>query len=143
MVEPTQKVTLVHSRDKLLSSEPLPDDFKDRSAEVLVEGGVELIVNERVTENVEVEATDGSPRYRLTLSSGKQIFAGKVIFAVSKSVPTTTFMPESTLDANGFVKIHNTYAPRNLIAKSSEAYYCIQYEPAHRLTHGSRTLRSR
>lgn len=107
-VEPTQKVTLVHSRDKLLSSEPLPDHFKDRSAEVLVEGGVELIINERVTENVEVESTDGSPRYRLTLSSGKQIFAGKVIFAVSKSVPTTTFMPESTLDANGFVKIHNT-----------------------------------
>tara|TARA_R110002060_G_scaffold27857_1_gene37780 strand:+ start:313 stop:681 length:369 start_codon:yes stop_codon:yes gene_type:complete len=112
MVQPTQKVTLIHSRDKLLSSEPLPDDFKDRSAEVLVEGGVELIVNERVTENVEVELTDGSPRYRLTLSSGKQIFAGKVIFAVSQSVPTTTFMPESTLDANGFVKIHNTYVPR-------------------------------
>ena len=112
MVQPTQKVTLIHSRDKLLSSEALPDDFKDRSAEVLVEGGVELIVNERVTENVEVELTDGSPRYRLILSSGKQIFAGKVIFAVSQSVPTTTFMPESMLDANGFVKIHNTYVPR-------------------------------
>ncbi|KAK0106199.1 hypothetical protein ONS96_003843 [Cadophora gregata f. sp. sojae] len=108
MVEPTQKVTLIHSRDKLLSSEPLPDDFKDRSAEVLQEGGVELIVNERVTGNIEVESTDGSPRYRLTLSSGRQIFAGKVIFAVSKSVPTTTFMPASTLDADGFVKIHNT-----------------------------------
>ncbi|KAH7370189.1 hypothetical protein BKA65DRAFT_602676 [Rhexocercosporidium sp. MPI-PUGE-AT-0058] len=108
MVSPKQKVTLIHSRDKLLSSEPLPDEFKDRSAEVLRESGVELIVRERVTENIEVESTDGSPRYRVTLSSGKQIFAGKVIFAVSNSVPTTTFMPKSTLDADRFVKIHNT-----------------------------------
>ncbi|KAH9205908.1 hypothetical protein DL95DRAFT_316581 [Leptodontidium sp. 2 PMI_412] len=117
-VEPTQKVTLVHSRDKLLSSEPLPDEFKDRSAEVLRETGVELIVSERVTENVEVESTDGSPRYRVTLSSGKQIFTGKVIFAISKSIPTTTFMSESTLDANGFIKIHNTM---NLLTDSPTA----------------------
>ncbi|KAH7395456.1 hypothetical protein BKA64DRAFT_576812 [Cadophora sp. MPI-SDFR-AT-0126] len=124
MVEPTQKVTLIHSRDKLLSSEPLPDDFKDRSAEVLREGGVELIVNERVTENVEVESTDRSPRYRLTLSSGKQIFAGKVIFAVSKSVPTTTFMPKSTLDTDGLIKIHNTM---NLLIDSptARAHYAV------------------
>lgn len=109
MVEPTQKVTLIHSRDKLLSSEPLPDDFKDLSAELLRESGVELIVNQRVTENIEVESTDGSSRRRVTLSNGQQMFAGKVIFAVSNSVPTTTFMPESTLDADGFVKVHNTY----------------------------------
>ncbi|CZT53404.1 related to pyridine nucleotide-disulphide oxidoreductase AMID-like [Rhynchosporium secalis] len=118
MVDPEQKVTLIHSRAKLLSSEPLPDDFKDKSREVLLEGGVKLIVNERVTENIEVESIDGSPRHRVTLTSGKQLFAGKVIFAVSKSVPTTTFMPKSTLDANGFVKIHNTM---NILADSPSA----------------------
>ncbi|KAL2072019.1 hypothetical protein VTL71DRAFT_11362 [Oculimacula yallundae] len=124
MVNPTQTVTLIHSRDKLLSSEPLPDEFKERSAEVLREGEVELITNERVIENIEVESLDGNPRYRVTLSSGKQLFAGKVIFAVSKSVPTTTFMPESTLDADGFVKIHNTM---NLLADSptARAHYAV------------------
>ena len=55
VVEPSQKVTLIHLRDKLLSSEPLPDEFKDRTLSVLREAGVEVMLNDRVIEIEPVE----------------------------------------------------------------------------------------
>lgn len=110
LVEPTQKVTLIHSRDKLLSNEPLPDDYRDKSAEILRETGVELILNERPSETVAVESEDGSPRFRLTLKDGSHMFAGNVIRAISKAIPSTSFLPETALDSEGYVKVDSKYA---------------------------------
>ncbi|KAH0367910.1 FAD/NAD(P)-binding domain-containing protein, partial [Aureobasidium melanogenum] len=105
VVEPWQKVTLVHSRDKLLSAEPLPDDFKQRSFEVLQEAGVNVVLGQRVIDTTAVQADDGSKSWRLTLSGGKQIAAGHVITAISRSTPTSTYLPSAALDKDGFVKI--------------------------------------
>ena len=44
LVYPNTKVTLVHSREKLLSAEPLPDDFKDKTLALLRKGGVEAVM---------------------------------------------------------------------------------------------------
>lgn len=104
-IEPWQKVTLVHSRDKLLSAEPLPDDFKERSLEVLEEAGVNVILGQRVTDTTAVQSDDGSTFWELTLSGGQQIVAGHVITAVSRSTPTSSYLPSAALDKDGYVKI--------------------------------------
>ncbi|KAG9579822.1 FAD/NAD(P)-binding domain-containing protein, partial [Aureobasidium melanogenum] len=104
-VEPWQQVTLVHSRDKLLSAEPLPDVFKERSLEVLREAGVNVILGQRVIDTTAVQTDDGSKSWRLTLSSGQQIAAGHVITAISRSTPTSTYLPSTVLDKDGYVKI--------------------------------------
>lgn len=104
-IEPWQKVTLVHSRDKLLSAEPLPDDFKDRSLEMLKETGVEVILGQRVIETATVQS-DGEPTsWKLTLSGGQHIKAGHVITAISRSSPTSGYLPSAALDKDGYVKI--------------------------------------
>src|SRR6187402_845753 len=113
LVEPSHKVTLIHSRERLLSSEPLPNDFKDRSYEVLREAGVEVILNDRVTDMTPVDSKDCSPLFRLTLKDGSYMLAGHVIWAISKSVPSTSFMPENVLDPEGYVKIGPTYFLRS------------------------------
>ncbi|THZ52916.1 FAD/NAD(P)-binding domain-containing protein [Aureobasidium pullulans] len=105
VIEPWQKVTLIHSRDKLLSAEPLPDDFKERSLEVLKEAGVEVIMGQRVTDTTTIKTDAGSKSWRLTLANGEQITAGHVITAISRSTPTSGYLPATALDKHGYVKI--------------------------------------
>jgi thioredoxin reductase len=104
LVMPEQKVTLIHSRDKLCSAEPLPDDFKDRCLIALHEAGVETVMGQRV-----VESTTGRMGDKvvstLKLADGTTLQAGQVIYAVSKSVPSTSYLPASVLDEEGYVKI--------------------------------------
>lgn len=109
LVDPSKKVTLIQSREKLLSSEPLPDDFKDKVAQVVKEQGVELILGHRVTKQETVELGDGNTHYKLTMSDGSEIQTGHVIWALSQSVPTTSFLPQNTLNEDGFVKIDAKY----------------------------------
>lgn len=105
LVMPTQKVTLIHSREKILSSEPLPDSFKDESLLVLRETGVNVILGHRVVDQTPVNTDDGSPLTKLTLADGTQILAGHVISAISRSTSSASYLPEGTLDNDGFVKI--------------------------------------
>lgn len=109
VVEPWQKVTLIHSRDKLLSAEPLADDFKERSLKVLQEAGVNVVLGQRVIDTTAVQTDEGSRSWRLTLSGGEQIVAGHVITAISRSTPTSTYLPSAALDRDGYVKINASY----------------------------------
>ncbi|KAF4307758.1 putative apoptosis inducing [Botryosphaeria dothidea] len=106
VVYPQLKVTLVHSRYRLLSSEPLPDAFKDRVVEVVRESGVETVLGKRVVETNLVAAADGSSHIQLTLSDGSHLTTGHVINAISKSVPTSSYLPKAVLDEEGYVKVH-------------------------------------
>ncbi|KAM5348570.1 hypothetical protein ACJ41O_008394 [Fusarium nematophilum] len=105
MVKPHVKVTLVHSRDKLLSSEGLPDETKDRALELVLEGGVETLMNHRLASTKKVETDDGSPKYEVEFTNGHKMVASEVIMAISKSVPTSTYLPASALEEEGYVKI--------------------------------------
>lgn len=98
---PDVKVTLIHSRSKLLSSEPLPDEFKDRALHLVHEAGVETILDVRVVNTTE-NTTPGSD---VLLSDGRRIRADLVINAVSKFHPTTKYLPSTALDDDGYVKI--------------------------------------
>lgn len=106
LAQPSQKVTLIHSRSKIVSSEPLPDSFKDRALEVLHESGVETILNSRVTRI----SQEDSGVSTLTLADGTQMRAGHVIDAISRSSTTTGYLPSGAVDKEGYVKINPRYA---------------------------------
>lgn len=108
-LDPKQKVTLIHSRDRLLSAEPLPDDFKERVCSVLQEAGVDTVLGQRVIDHKAVESSGNKRAWHLTLADGTEIRAGHVMSAVSKCLPTSSYLPEETLDDEGYVKIHPTY----------------------------------
>lgn len=105
LCHPHTKVTLVHSRDKLLSSEPLPDEVKDTALQALRDAGVEVLLSERVTGTTAGIGPDGRPLQTLTLQDGSHIVASQVISAISRSVPTTSYLPKSSVDSEGLVKI--------------------------------------
>ena len=115
-LNPNQKVTLVHSRDRLLSAEPLPDDFKDRVCDILRETGIEVILGQRVIDHKAVETNDERRTWHLTLADGTQLKAGHILSAISKCVPTSTYLPQDALDQEGYVHIHPTYATLPLLS---------------------------
>lgn len=106
LVYPGLKVTLIHSRDKLLSAEPLPDEFKDVSLAALKEHGVEVVLGRgRVVGQVPIVNAEGREVKMLTLEDGSHVIGSHVINAVSKSVPSTGYLPSGALDKEGLVNI--------------------------------------
>jgi hypothetical protein len=97
---PKAKVILAHSRDKLLSSEPLPDNFKDRTLKVLQEAGVEVLLSHRLASSSSV---DGANEVEFT--NGKKLVAGLVIKAMVKSIPSTSFLPKEALNEEGLINV--------------------------------------
>ncbi|QDS72569.1 hypothetical protein FKW77_000802 [Venturia effusa] len=107
-VSPGLDVTLIHSRDRLLSAEPLPEEFKDKTLDLVHETGVKVILGHRVLETTNIENGPGSPLWRLRLSGGISIHAGHVISAISRSAPTSSFLPEAAVDSEGQVLVSKT-----------------------------------
>ena len=99
-VEPAAQVILVHSRELLLSSEPLPDSFKEAMLPLVRDQGVEVITGSRV-----ISQTPSEDSNILGLSNGSTIEASVVINAISNAIPTTTYLPKDVLNDEGFVKI--------------------------------------
>lgn len=110
MVQPQIKVTLVHSRDKLLSSESLPDEAKDCSLDLVKEAGVEVLMNHRLDKTEEVTDEQGQKSVKVHFTNGHSILADQVSMAVSRSVPTSGYLPAEVLDEEGYVKIKSRYA---------------------------------
>ncbi|GKT51873.1 oxidoreductase OXR1 [Colletotrichum spaethianum] len=106
--EPATKVTLVHSRDKLLSSEGLPDECKDKALELTREAGVEVLMSHRVkeTRKLDTPADNGRARYEIEFTNGTKLLASRVIMAISRSVPSTDYLPAAAKDEQGYVKVH-------------------------------------
>lgn len=111
IAQPDKDVVLVHSRSKLLTSEPLPDDYRDNVLSLLHETGVETIMNSRVTEITPSEPRSGfAPSTILKLDDGRTIKASHVISAISKYRPTSSYLPREAVDEEGYVKITPLYA---------------------------------
>ncbi|KAK4162359.1 hypothetical protein QBC43DRAFT_215319 [Cladorrhinum sp. PSN259] len=116
LVRPELNVTLVHSREKLLSSEPLPDEVKDKSLELLRESGVEVLMGRRVKSTQAIndeEGKGGGAFYRVTFEGeddGKTMLADQVSFAISRPVPATQFLSKSVKDEEGYVRIQPSLA---------------------------------
>jgi NADH dehydrogenase FAD-containing subunit len=101
---PGVRVTLVHSREKLLSSEDLPDECKDRALELVRDAGVETIMGRRLASTKEVTRAGGHKVTEITFSDGIKMEASVVIMAVSRPVPSTEFLPKEALDHEGLIK---------------------------------------
>ncbi|RGP60217.1 transcriptional activator mut3p [Fusarium sporotrichioides] len=86
---PKLTVTLAHSRDTVLSSEPIPDSAKEKTLELLRDTGT----------------LDGHHETHLEFNNGTQMVASKVINAISQSVPSTEYLPASALNPNGYVEV--------------------------------------
>lgn len=97
---------LVHSRQELLSAEPLPSEFKETSLKLLRESGVEVILGQRVEEKNTRATEDG---YVITFGDGRELKTSKIINAISGSVPSTEFLPKEALNEEGYVKVLPTY----------------------------------
>lgn len=104
LVQPHVKVTLVHSRDTLLSNEPLPEEMKTRTLELVKDMDIEVVLGQRVKET-KTEVKDGVKTVEVELSGGEKFVASEVFMALSKSKPSSTFLPESAVDEEGYVKI--------------------------------------
>ncbi|KAG7106735.1 Oxidoreductase OXR1 like protein [Verticillium longisporum] len=109
LVKPDADVTLVHSREKLLSSENLSDECKDVALDLTREAGVEVLLNHRVAEARKLDVPEGSRvRYEVEFTSGEKRFASEVIMAVSRPVPSTGYLPAETLDEEGYAKVDSS-----------------------------------
>jgi thioredoxin reductase len=108
VLHPQQKITLIHSRNRLLSSEPLPDDFAERALSLLQEAGVEVILGQRVIDTTAVDTEPENRVWNLTLSDGRQLKTGYVLSAISQSVPTSTYLPKEVLNEEGYIKVHRS-----------------------------------
>lgn len=101
---PWKKVILVHSRPELLSSEPLPSEYKNRVQELL-STNVELYLGKRVIRHETFSAGAGVPSEKLTLITGEELYGGKVIFCTTKPAPNTQFLPADCFNEQGYVKV--------------------------------------
>ncbi|KFY18694.1 hypothetical protein V493_08406 [Pseudogymnoascus sp. VKM F-4281 (FW-2241)] len=101
---PDKSIKLIHSHTHVLSGEPLPDKFKDVALDLLNEQGVETILSERVVSSTPDSPTDTG--FTVHLKSGKTLRAGKVIWAISRPIPTSTYAPASALDHEGFIAVN-------------------------------------
>lgn len=107
LAQPERKVTLIHSRSSLLSSEPLPDEFRERALSLLRDANVEIVLNSRVTQISPKTSDNGtSSGTTLTLANGSTLEAGYVINAISKFSPTSSYLPPAVIDKEGYVVVH-------------------------------------
>lgn len=97
---------MIHSRQRVLSSEDLPDEFKDLALSLIHEAGVETILGARVKDTIKISESD-STTYEVALSDGRRVQAGFVINAISKYHPTATYLPSIAVDEEGYVKIES------------------------------------
>jgi NADH dehydrogenase FAD-containing subunit len=103
LVHPHVRVVLAQSRDKLLASEGLPDECKDKALELLRETGVEVLMGHRVVGPV--TDVDGGAWKEVEFSTGEKMLASHVVWAVSRPRPTSSYLPAGSLDAEGYVNI--------------------------------------
>lgn len=107
--QPHVKVTLAHSRDKLLSAEPLPEAAKECAGDLVGETGVELLLNHRLKSSKLVrDEVTGRDVYEVEFENGHRMVAGQVIMAISRSVPSTDFFPKAALSDEGLVNVRAT-----------------------------------
>lgn len=101
------RVVLVHSREQLLSAEPLPEELKEKTAELVREAGVELVLGKRLAsvESGEGDEHDSNKKKRVRFEDGSEMVADEVIMAVSHSVPNTDFLPREAVNEHGLVVV--------------------------------------
>ena len=99
---PGINVTLIHSRNQVLSSEPLPSPVKDQVGKMLTEEGVNVILGNRasITEQANGE-------FNVKLADGTVLTADFVIDSTKKGEPTTGTLPKECLNEDGEIMVEH------------------------------------
>lgn len=106
VAQPHIKVTLAHSRSRLMSSEPLPDHVAEKTLEILKTNGVEVLLNHRLQETRELESDGEGPNVKeVVFTNGHTMRVNAVVVAISQSKPSTDFLPVEAVNDEGYVKI--------------------------------------
>lgn len=100
---PRADVILVHSRNALLSNEPLPDEFKKIAKDLLMQTGVIIILGQRV-----INEQDQDGIKRLTLSGGEQLECDRVIYTAQQQGANTGFILQDVVDEKGCIRARET-----------------------------------
>lgn len=114
---PCIDVTLVHSRARVLSSEPLPAEVKDQAKRILEEEGVHVVLGQRAS-----VAELPSGQFAITLASGDTLAADFVIDSTKKGIPTTDVLPTECLNADKEILVHPTLSFNASIPNASSHY---------------------
>lgn len=114
---PEIKVTLIHSRNHVLSSEPLPDEVKDKVRDILVEEGVDVILGNRASIT---EMPTGE--FEIGLADGRKLTADFVIDSTKKGTPTTEVLPESCLNENKEIVVNPNLAFKSSIPNAGSHF---------------------
>lgn len=124
-VQPNVKVTLAHSRAKLLSAEPLPEQVQDCALELTRASGVECLLEHRLTRSTPIKNAAGQDAYEVEFENGHKMTASVVIMAISKSVPSTDFLPKEALSEEGLVNVSPSLQLKNKDIPNSESHFAI------------------
>lgn len=104
--QPGTRVVLVHSHTALLSSEPLPDEYRTVTLQLVRETGTEVVLGRRVSKTSQVTAEDGNTAYEVEFQDGgPKMLVSEVIWAVSRPRPSTSFLEPELLDEEHYVKV--------------------------------------
>jgi hypothetical protein len=76
---PQLDVSIVHSRELLLGSEPLPDEFKCKVQELVARQGVKLVLGHRVVSPVTTDDEGEAAEHQLTLANGEILIYDMVL----------------------------------------------------------------
>lgn len=64
-----------------------------------------MILEKRVASGKPISGKGGDQVYRVTFTDSSHILTGHVVKAMSKSVPSTNYLPVTALNAEGYVQI--------------------------------------
>ncbi|PVI04416.1 FAD/NAD(P)-binding domain-containing protein [Periconia macrospinosa] len=117
---PNIKVTLVHSRSQVLSSEPLPSEVKDQVGTLLAETGVDVVLGNRATVT---ELPSGE--FDVKLADGRTITADFVIDSTKKGEPTTGILPSQCLNQDGEIEVNNDLTFKNTAIANRDSHFGV------------------
>jgi hypothetical protein len=103
------EVTLIHSHQSLLGSEPLPDEFKNKVLELVAQEGIKLILGHRV--KWPIIATKDDPkaaRHQLELSNGQTLSYDMVLDTTGYLQTAESIEKQDLLRQSGNLAVHAT-----------------------------------
>jgi NADH dehydrogenase FAD-containing subunit len=100
---PNASVTLIHSRSSLLSSEPLPMEFKEKALSMLEESGVHVRLGCRVVGTRRMKEDE----WELDLSDGEVLQCDEMLDTISR-VNTDSYVPSDLLTNSGEFRATST-----------------------------------
>jgi cation diffusion facilitator CzcD-associated flavoprotein CzcO len=104
---PEALVTLIHSRSSLLSSEPLPLEFREKALDLLQDAGVQVKLGCRVIGTRKMTGDGHEPVWEFGLSNGEALLCDEMVDTISR-VKSESYVPSNFLNKSGELLVTST-----------------------------------